>query len=1229
MAGKRRRDVVVTDEIEPEGGPRSWLLPMVESAHSAMIPREEAASRISAAAERSAVRARIRGRARAKGGPPAAIVSSLQPGLVGEFLAAPERGFWLSRMREYYARKGAAVGPVPAHGPRAAALPAVPGANNWVPVGPAVAAGGQADGRPSIGGRTSRFAIVAGGSRIYAATANGGVFRSDDAGASWRSTMDGFDLDPTSFASASLCCGAIAVSVTDPDRVYVGTGEGDTDALFTLRLTNALPAYRGIGPIRSDNGGGSWILEPSTPDLAGFDFFALAVDPDDQDNVVGATNNGLYQRTVSGGSVMWQRRRTGAHTSVVVTRAAGVTNFFAAMRGGGVFRSSNGTAWTALGSGFPTSNVGRIALGVQSDNPNVLYALVANTSGGLQGVYRLDGMTGAWTSISGAPALLPGSQGDYDLCIAVDPANANRIYLGGDRTSVSPFPGSIHRCLVSAAGAAYSMTSTAIGSAAHADVHALDFPPGDPTRLWAGTDGGAFINLDPAGSGQFEPRNTGLSSLCANYLGLSASEPAVMFCGLQDNGTIRYIGEEMWRDVLFGDGGYCVVHPTDPFQVLAYANGKVYRTAVGGRDWGDWTQVIAPAWGIMAEPLVGAPGSPRVAFAAFTAAGAAAIYVSDDFGQTWPAVASPTITVPSGSGGVFSMVFASSTRMYFGTTAGRVFQADLSGGAWTATRIDNAPGGALGLVALIADIAVDWSDATLSSIYVCLGGSGDARHVWHFTGTSWQSRSGSGATSLLDVEHNAILVDPANPTNVYVGADLGVWLSTDSGGTWTPLERGLPDAPVLDLQLHAGARLLRAATHGRGVYEYRLDPPVLGGVELYVRDTFLDLGRGDSTDGRLDPSVWPTGPVWHWLSPNIKVDAPTPAGYQTPTDQIDFLQFHETIVDSSQGVETIGLPEVVHNRLYALVHNRGPLPEPAVQVMAAVTNASTVLKPLPPGYPADVQAGSPLSGTDWTTLGVVTLTDLRPGFPQVAAFDLPSTMLPIPASLPGQSHYCSVTLLHSASDPYTNTERIVDTLTVADRKVAQKNLHIVQFVGTPPPPETTTGMWVRLDVGGHRFGRGTRDPRIDLQVDAAEFGGRLALVAPPALIGRDAIKAAKLATLPRGQLTKWLKQHRDDAVRLQREGKLSERDLARLLDAMTEVEKSPLLEIGGAKVTTLAQLRIRPGSTQTIFIRIDPPAKAKPGAEWRFSVIQRNSRTAEVQGGAAYVVRVVEPFQRQ
>jgi hypothetical protein len=75
----------------------------------------------------------------------------------------------------------------------------------------------------------------------------------------------------------------------------------------------------------------------------------------------------------------------------------------------------------------------------------------------------------------------------------------------------------------------------------------------------------------------------------------------------------------------------------------------------------------------------------------------------------------------------------------------------------------------------------------------------------------------------LDVEHNAVVVDRVAPDNVYVGADIGVWHSVDAGVTWRPLSNGLPDAPVFDLQIHPTRRLLRASTHGRGLYELRLD----------------------------------------------------------------------------------------------------------------------------------------------------------------------------------------------------------------------------------------------------------------------------------------------------------------------------------------------------------------------------------------------------------------------
>ena len=95
----------------------------------------------------------------------------------------------------------------------------------------------------------------------------------------------------------------------------------------------------------------------------------------------------------------------------------------------------------------------------------------------------------------------------------------------------------------------------------------------------------------------------------------------------------------------------------------------------------------------------------------------------------------------------------------------------------------------------------------------------------------------------------------------------------------------------------------------------------------------------------------------------------------------------------------------------------------------------------PSGYRTNVQNGTPITAPDWQTVGIKTLTNLRVGAPQIVEFDLPSTMLPPPASLPGQSHQCLVAILHSPSDTFTSTQTNVDLLTVADRKV-----------GTEEPP---------------------------------------------------------------------------------------------------------------------------------------------------------------------------------
>lgn len=455
MARPRATERTRSGPGESDTGPADWLVPFLEARYTKLEKRRK----VSAAAEKReeealrrrqeaalARRASMRdadGRLADNGD--GGFRSVWQPGRGKEILADLPTTYWLDRMQEYRTRQviarkraKARFNDIVDFNRHVHPAPGILGVNNWTPIGPSVVRRGQPTGRPAISGRANGIAIAPSGTRLYLATADGGVWRSDDAGVSWYSTMDSFDVNPTAFAATSLACGAIAIDEADPDRVYVGTGEGDTNALFASRLVSALPSYRGVGPLRSDNGGGVWNVEPTAPGspaLAGNAFFALAVDPGDRERVVAATNIGLYRREPDGsGGYRWARTRTGIHSSVVVARTGTTTTFFAAAWGDKVYSSNDGATWTALGTGFPTG-VARIGLAVRRSNPNVLYALVASTANELLGVYRLDNIAGSWRNVSGAPAGLFGlgtsAQGQYDLTIAVDPNDVNRIFMGG------------------------------------------------------------------------------------------------------------------------------------------------------------------------------------------------------------------------------------------------------------------------------------------------------------------------------------------------------------------------------------------------------------------------------------------------------------------------------------------------------------------------------------------------------------------------------------------------------------------------------------------------------------------------------------------------------------------------------------------------------------------------------------------------------------------------------
>jgi hypothetical protein len=948
-------------------------------------------------------------------------------------------------------------------------------AKSWSPIGPSVLRKGQAINRPATSGRVAGISIAPGGLRVYVASANGGVWRSDDGGQTWRSMMEAWDLNPTTVASDSLACGAIAIDANDPDRVYVGTGEGGGDAYF------------GVGPIRSDDGGENWVTERTAPgahaQLAGSGFYRLAVDPSDRERVVGATEIGLFRREPDGrGEYHWVEKQTGNFSSVVVARSssgggASLTTFYAAMREGNVLMSTDGDRWTTIGADFPRHKVERIGLAVQPNNPNVVYALVSKTKNfHVLGVWRLDRGDDRWREVKNVPTDLFGSnpdedgQGWYDMAIAVDPNNINRIYLGGSSKDVEDImPSSIYACLVTSHGSGhgltYRMIADYIGANVHADIHALEFTPGDSNKLWVGCDGGVFYTGNATGEASFVSRNVGLSTLTMNHLTMHPTEEAFLFCGTQDNGTSRYTGEEVWLHSCWGDGGYGVINWNNPYKVLrTYIHGYIQRATDGGRRYSSWKDASLPDdhidGGEFYSPLVGTPRNPHAPKEAETVAlGGRRLWLSTHFGSRWRSLPSNDTSVAdeesrdalpqpdeNTENNFLSLVFASARLIYGGTTIGEIYRYDKEGIVWTQTRIDAAPlpsGGA------ITSIVIDAADESGDSIYVTLGGRGDYRHVWRYDGDGWQPRSGPAPDSdhsLLDIQHNTIVVDPAHSNHLYVGADIGIWRSTDGGAHWETFSDALPDAAVLDLALHPERRLLWAATHGRGVYEYDLDGPPAPAVLLYLRDTQLDTGRRASDVGLDDPTQ-PGVKVELGQSPDIKLDAPLKKGaYQTPTNQLNFYQFVDAIRDDSQRVATIDPSAgTIVNRVYVLVHNRGRKLAQQVQVMLLLARktARPHLLRLPPGYAARVRAGHQINTPQWRTIGMQTIREVRAGLPPVAAFDLPSNILPPPENLDGNTEHCLLALLHCPTDPFTNDETNVETLISGERKAVFKDIRVV------------------------------------------------------------------------------------------------------------------------------------------------------------------------------------------
>jgi hypothetical protein len=1185
--------------------------------------------------------------------------------LAGTFLEA-------SRLRRRIER-GPSGGPKP--------LPPVPSPGvNWTPLGPTAISSGLIEC-----GRVSAIAVGPGGSRIYAGAADGGVWISTDTGATWISLEDYFTAQGsvpghTAADADSLSIGAIEVSFganSQADEIFAGTGEANQGTPAITAGSNSPDNYFGVGIRHWVSGSDS--LEATN--LASQGIYRIVIDPNDATptNVYAATTAGLFKRPTGGADpatwnpIQVNPSNAGLPVCDIVAAGSGADRmFYAAVYSDTVYSSPDGNVWTAL-SGFgamPTNVDGRIALAASESDPNIIFALVATGA-----LYRMDGSQGAvFQTVQGLASGLLGGQLWYDVAIAVDPSNSNTVYLGGVL---------LYKGTLTLSGGSYGFPIgelVFVGAGVHGDVHALAFAINaggnghDPTRVWVGCDGGVYQSSMGGAAGSFQPANLGLSITQFYSFAQRADTDAVVIAGAQDNGGPRFIAEQAaLENAGVGDGGSCVYHPGDPYRALMQFKGTgLVATEDGGATWSavstfpvpppyssnsnsedSFTQFIAPM------AAVADPSAPARALAAF---GTNRLWLTADWGATWvtlPSATNPYAVTPpnltqdvidptAGTtvlAGATAIALASSIRAYAATPL-VLWRYDLAGGTWTNTVLST---GAFPAGYYITSIAVE--NAAAGTVYVTLGGGG-IPHVYYFDGAAWHAAL---PTSVVDVPTHAIVVDPVTQL-VYVGTDVGCWQGTRTGTswTWTLFSNGLPQSAILELAIHDEARLLRAATCGRGVWEYPLGAAAGLDPDLYLRVNYNDTGRLNGAsrypwvEGKADPInvATPTLLLYHWMSADIKVRRSSLSNLPPLGSPVTYLDFAFNIGDYVQLSTEIETADVSGtDRIFVEVHNRSvnAVAGTNVRVLLLVADASAGLPPLPGHWTAHVNSGdaSPwLSGSQWQFVDPTTPfrtpsgnVDVRT--PQVVEYDLDFSTLGLP---PGHEHVCLAAFVCTidATDQIAATNTDLDTVTMTDKHVAHRNTHLVALGAEPLIQRGSGFITINFNNASDELGA------YDLIFDRSNFPGRIALLLPKlADLSPTAPALAGFRLASRDELL--IDVERALGRRVERLGEFLERLGERVAgDPAPGAHLSPgaaearrrrghalelldraqvLIADAGTEPAAVSGVHIRSRDMVTGAFAIEAPPGAVRLDRYRLDVVQK--RAGRILGGSSYVVAIV------
>lgn len=687
---------------------------------------------------------------------------------------------------------------------------------NWTSSGPSTTTGGYR----GLGRINCMAFHPTDPNTFWVGTPAGGLWKTTNGGINWTTNTDYFPV---------LGVSDIAVHPTNANILYLATGDGDLGSLSSL-TGGALGDTKSIGILKTTDGGATWYTTGMNWSITSAKLIRrLIINPSNPQILIAATSDGIW-RTIDGGT-SWTNTQIGyfmdleykpGDPSIVYASSFDFTG------NAKIYRSADsGSSWSLIST---LADVRRINLAVTPNAPNSVDALCANTSSGLAGLWYSGNSGTSFSKYFPEPnstspnnllnslhdASGVGGQGHYDLAYAINPTNANDIWLGGVNTWNSTdggFNWNIKTMWTSSNPSQNPNPNPNNILVVHADKHFIAFHPLVSGTMFECNDGGLYKTSNGGTSWTDLTNGMQISQMYRIGVSQTQSNPKIL-CGLQDNGT-KLNNLPTWVDVGGGDGMECIYDGSTDTGYISSQYGNFYRSGSPVSNISSNISFLTSEQGDVnrawVTPLIMHPTNTSTLYAGYKR-----VYKTTNKGDTWTAISD---VLDSSSENIRFMAIApSNPNTIYAATLTKLYATTNGGTNWsqisTLTITDN--------YANISNIAVD--PANPDKVFITVSGYSAGNKVWMrpSIGGTWVNYS----LNLPNLPVNCIVYKQGSNEELYIGTDVGVYYTNATMPDWIPYQTGLPNVVVTDLEISYYDNKLWAGTFGRGLWNTNLYVPL-------------------------------------------------------------------------------------------------------------------------------------------------------------------------------------------------------------------------------------------------------------------------------------------------------------------------------------------------------------------------------------------------------------------